>query len=100
MTTVETIINIKGAQVMTLPGQSTVREAVRLLNQNRIGAVVVSDDGTALNGIFAERDVVRQLAGRRADVDVRRAQQHGRHGHAHLRRPRRTAGRLRRVAGG
>lgn len=62
MTTVETIINIKGAQVMTLPGQSTVREAVRLLNQNRIGAVVVSDDGTALNGIFSERDVVRQLA--------------------------------------
>lgn len=62
MTTVETIIRNKGARVITLPTGTTVAEAARALNKHRIGAVVVSEDGAAVNGIFSERDLVRQLA--------------------------------------
>jgi CBS domain-containing protein len=62
MTTVETIIRNKGARVITLPTGTTVAEAARALNKHRIGAVVVSEDGATVNGIFSERDLVRQLA--------------------------------------
>lgn len=41
-----------------------VREAVKLLSEHRIGTVVVSSDGTSLDGILSERDIVREM-GRR-----------------------------------
>ena len=41
-----------------------VNEAVALLSENRIGTVIVSSDGTALDGILSERDIVREM-GRR-----------------------------------
>ncbi|WP_296424348.1 CBS domain-containing protein [Yoonia sp.] len=41
-----------------------VREAVKLLSEKRIGTVVVSEDGTSLDGILSERDIVREM-GRR-----------------------------------
>jgi len=62
MTTVETIIRNKGAQVVTLRPGATIAEAAHALNKRRIGAVVVSEDGKAVDGIFSERDLVRQLA--------------------------------------
>ncbi|MCY3996196.1 MAG: CBS domain-containing protein [Rhodobacter sp.] len=49
--------------IFTEPG-SSVDAAVRLLSENRIGAVIVSDDGTVPCGILSERDIVREL-GRR-----------------------------------
>lgn len=47
--------------VTTAPTQS-VRELVALLAEKNIGAVVVSEDGSAVAGIVSERDVVRRLA--------------------------------------
>lgn len=49
--------------VVTIRSDATVRELLALLAQHNIGAAVVSDDGTAVDGIVSERDVVRRLNG-------------------------------------
>jgi CBS domain-containing protein len=49
------------AQVVTIPSDATVRELLALLARHNIGAVVVSADGVAVDGIVSERDVVRRL---------------------------------------
>ena len=50
-----------GGQVVTIPPDATVRDLLGLLARHNIGAVVVSDDGSAVDGIVSERDVVRRL---------------------------------------
>ena len=56
------IIRNKGSAVTTIAPGATVAELVRLLSEQRIGAVVVSTDGHHIEGIVSERDVVRGLA--------------------------------------
>ena len=41
-----------------------MRDAVALLNERRVGALVVSSDGRTIEGILSERDVVRGLGAR------------------------------------
>lgn len=53
-----------GDAVTTIAPGRTVAEAARLLSQHRIGAVVVSEDGSTPAGILSERDIVREI-GRR-----------------------------------
>jgi len=48
-------------QVVTIGPDSTVRELLGLLAEHNVGAVVVSDDGRAVDGIVSERDIVRSL---------------------------------------
>ena len=48
--------------VVTITPEATVRELVALLAQHNVGALVVSVDGTSVDGIVSERDVVRRLA--------------------------------------
>src|SRR3954470_1746043 len=50
-----------GGQVVTIPPDATVRDLLALLARYNIGAVVVSGDGQAVDGIVSERDVVRRL---------------------------------------
>ena len=50
--------------VVTILPDATLAQAIEMLAAQRIGAVVVSPDGTSLAGILSERDVVREL-GRR-----------------------------------
>lgn len=57
---VETILQSKGRTVHTVSAGTSIAEAVRVLNTNRIGAVVVTD-GNRVAGILSERDVVRHL---------------------------------------
>ena len=45
----------------TIAPDATVRDAVALLNERRVGALVVSADGRTIDGILSERDVVRGL---------------------------------------
>jgi CBS domain-containing protein len=47
--------------VVTVSPDATLAEAVSVLATNRIGAVVVSEDGSTVGGILSERDVVREL---------------------------------------
>ena len=51
------------AEVITIGPDRTVRDLVALLAEHNIGAVIVSGDGTAVDGIVSERDVVRRLNG-------------------------------------
>jgi len=59
---VQSIIAHKGDAVATIPQTATLDEATSMLSRRRIGALVVSGDGRAINGIISERDIVRQVA--------------------------------------
>ncbi len=47
--------------VVSISPDAGVRELIALLAQHNIGAVIVSADGDAVDGIVSERDVVRHL---------------------------------------
>ena len=57
-----------GGDVMTVAPDSTVGDAVRLLSEKRIGALVVSSGGRDAQGILSERDIVREMGRRGAGV--------------------------------
>ena len=56
-------------QVVTIPPDATVRDLLSLLAEHNIGAVVVSGDGRAVDGIVSERDIVRRLHDDEAILD-------------------------------
>ncbi|GLY04167.1 CBS domain-containing protein [Actinoplanes sp. NBRC 101535] len=62
------ILRVKGDQVVTVTPDATVERLLGVLAEHRIGAVVVSRDGTTVDGIVSERDVVRALAGKGAGI--------------------------------
>jgi CBS domain-containing protein len=62
------VLRVKGAQVVTVTPDTRVRRLLAVLAEHRIGAVVVSNDGTSVDGIVSERDIVRALAVRGAAV--------------------------------
>ena len=49
------------SDVITIRPEASVRDLLALLAEYNIGAVIVSGDGTAVDGIVSERDVVRKL---------------------------------------
>ena len=62
------VLRVKGTQVITITPDTKVRQLVTVLAEHRIGAVVVSHDGTTVDGIASERDIVQALAQRGAAV--------------------------------
>lgn len=56
------ILREKGHDVATIGTGSSVHEAVRTLNEHRIGALVVTGDEGSVQGIVSERDVLRTAA--------------------------------------
>ena len=60
------VLRVKGTRVVTVPPDTTVRQLLALLAEHGIGAVVVSADGTSVDGIASERDIVRAFAQRGA----------------------------------
>ena len=61
---VDGILRAKGANVVTIRPDASVGQLVDGLREERIGAMVVSEDGRTVLGIVSERDVVRGLADR------------------------------------
>jgi CBS domain-containing protein len=59
---VQSIIGTKGSDVATVAQTASLHEAIRLLGELRIGALVVSGDSQAIEGIISERDIVRTTA--------------------------------------
>ena len=55
------VVRSKGDGVVTVTPDTTVGDLLALLDEHRIGAVVVSTDGGSVDGIVSERDVVRHL---------------------------------------
>jgi CBS domain-containing protein len=62
------VLRGKGTQVVTVTPDTRVRRLLAVLAEHGIGAVVVSHDGTSVDGIVSERDIVRALAVRGAAV--------------------------------
>jgi CBS domain-containing protein len=60
--TVKAILSTKGRDVVTVPPTATLSEAIKVLAEHRIGAVVVTDADGRVEGILSERDLVRALA--------------------------------------
>jgi CBS domain-containing protein len=56
---VQSIIGGKSPVVATITQTATLRQAIDQLTERRIGALVVSGDGKAIEGIISERDIVR-----------------------------------------
>jgi CBS domain-containing protein len=58
---VQAMLDAKGSKVATTRPYATIATVIRMLKLERIGALVVSDDGETLGGIISERDIVRGL---------------------------------------
>lgn len=56
------ILSTKGFDVIHIKPDASVADLVGLLREHNLGAVVVSGDGTSIDGIVSERDVIRRLA--------------------------------------
>ena len=65
---VETILKNKGDWVATIRPDEPVAAAIDVLVRERIGALVVSEDGEGVDGILSERDIVIALGDRGEDL--------------------------------
>ena len=59
---VSNLLATKGHDVATISQERSVSDAVQMLKERRIGALIVTGADAPLTGIFSERDVVRALA--------------------------------------
>ncbi|MGI9645490.1 MAG: CBS domain-containing protein [Ilumatobacteraceae bacterium] len=59
---VQSILAAKGSAVATIDSAATLADATSSLRDHGVGALVVSSDGSTIDGILSERDVVRALA--------------------------------------
>ena len=55
------ILETKGTDTVTISSKAQVADAIELLNNHNIGALVVIDDSARVVGILSERDIVRRL---------------------------------------
>ncbi len=62
--TVRSILEQKGRDVVTVLPEDTLAQAILKLSQHRIGAVLVVNEKDEIKGILSERDIVKFLAGR------------------------------------
>jgi CBS domain-containing protein len=65
---IKQLLRRNGADVATVDAAASVRTALALLAEHRVGALVVSADGRGVDGIVSERDVVRALHERGAGL--------------------------------
>jgi CBS domain-containing protein len=66
--TVRAILDTKGHQVESVQPGAKLSAAVKLLGQKKIGAVLVLNVAERIEGILSERDIVRALSERGAEV--------------------------------
>ncbi len=74
--TLRDILQVKGSQVYTVRPDQTVQEAVGILMQHRVGALLVVDAEGSAVGLISERDVLRECLHRSdqlARIPVREA---------------------------
>jgi CBS domain-containing protein len=62
------VLRVKGARVVTITPDTDVQRLLGVLAEHRIGAVVVSANGSTVDGIVSERDIVRALADRGPNI--------------------------------
>ena len=65
---IQSILRSKGRDVITVRPETSVRKAVSIICEKRIGAVVVLGEDRMIDGIFSERDLIRGINTRGASV--------------------------------
>lgn len=66
MATIRDILHHKGTQIHTISPRATALDAAMLMNEHKIGALLVLDNDR-LVGIITERDVLRKVVAQRQD---------------------------------
>ena len=56
------VLRSKGHNVVKIRATDSIRLAVRMLAEHRIGSLVVEDQTVKLVGIFSERDFINAIA--------------------------------------
>jgi CBS domain-containing protein len=69
---VAAVLKRKGTQVVSIASDRTIAEAVSLLTNHGIGAVLVLDTTGDIHGILSERDIVNGVSRHGADVLTQR----------------------------
>jgi CBS domain-containing protein len=64
------VLNKKNQSITTIKSSETVGRLARHLQQDRVGVMVVSDDGQSIDGIISERDIAYSLADRRGELHL------------------------------
>jgi CBS domain-containing protein len=67
MAAAKDILAIKGSRVTAIRPEATVYEAAVLMNEEKIGALVVLDQDQ-LVGMFTERDILRRVVAQQRDA--------------------------------
>ena len=65
---VSDILLAKGSTVVTIKPSETIGALSQRLRENRIGAAIVSRDGTMVDGVISERDIAYGVAIHKADL--------------------------------
>ena len=66
MATVRDLLAVKGPHVLTIGPTATVFDAAVLMNEHKVGSLVVIQDDR-VRGMFTERDILQKLVGERRD---------------------------------
>lgn len=64
----EQILKEKGREVFSVAEGATLKEAASLLDQRRVGAMVILNEAGVVIGVISERDIVRAVARRGAEA--------------------------------
>lgn len=65
---VSDILEFKSSPVQTIKSDETISNLSRRLQKERIGAMIVSDDGETISGIISERDIAYGLSLYRSEL--------------------------------
>ena len=69
MATVRDILNVKGTQVLSIGPEATALDAALLMNEHKVGSLVVMSGGQLI-GIISERDILQRVVVPRRDPGV------------------------------
>ncbi len=61
---ISSILKKKGDKVIKINENKTIIEAIQLMNDNKIGALLVFDNNEKLDGIITERDILKECGER------------------------------------
>ena len=61
MKTVKDILEIKGKTVWSISPKAKVFDALKLMSEKEIGALMVMDEKSEIRGIISERDYARKV---------------------------------------
>ena len=70
--TVKAILSRKGNAVITIEPTVPLCDAVKILDEHRIGAAVITDADQQIVGILSERDIVREERIKTLEVELKR----------------------------